>query len=211
MIAKSNLNANGYQYNEYQIVLTPNDNICDNILMLKKEFTEKYKTSETYLKPQMLLVNFIHFQMIEERIVNHLKNISKEYNTFQVKLKNYGSFPSHTIFINVETKQQVQNLVTKLKCIQGLITMDKENKPHYIDDFYLTIARKLLPWQYEKAWLEYNHRHFTGSFVANGFVLLKRKVESSMNGFHPVGSYQVAHRFEFMNSPVMTKQGELFT
>ncbi len=67
---------------------------------------------------------------------------------------------------------------------------------------YITIARKLLPWQYEKGWLEYSHRQFTGRFIADGMLLLKR----------PEGSFawQLVQRFDFMNLPVNTTQGTLF-
>ena len=111
--------------------------------------------------------------MMEERIVNRLKTIAMGYHPFKVELKDYGSFPSHTIFINIESKQQVQNLVKELRPAQRLMTLNKENKPHFIDDPHLTVARKLLPWQYEKGWLEYSHRHFTGRFIADGMLLIK--------------------------------------
>ena len=66
----------------------------------------------------------------------------------------------------------------------------------------MTIARRLLPWQYEKGWLEYSHKHFMGKFIADGMLLLKR----------PVGElkYEIVQRFEFQNLPVNTTQGELF-
>lgn len=69
---------------------------------------------------------------------------------------------------------------------------------------HISVARKLAPWQYEKGWLEYSHRHFTGRFIADGMLLLKR----------PVGekNYQIVKRFEFQNLLIATtKQGELFS
>jgi hypothetical protein len=59
-----------------------------------------------------------------------------------------------------------------------------------------------LPWQYEQGWLDYSHRHFTGRFIADGMLLLKRRVGTK--------AYQIVQRFEFMNLPVTTKQGDLF-
>jgi 2'-5' RNA ligase len=70
-----------------------------------------------------------------------------------VELKDYGSFPSHTIFINVESKQQVQNLSKELRPAQQLMALNKDNKPHFINDPHLTIARKLLPGNTKKAGL----------------------------------------------------------
>jgi hypothetical protein len=80
--------------------------------------------------------------------------------------------------------------------------LNDDNKPHFIMEPHVTIARRLLPWQYEKGWLEYSHKHFTGRFIADAMLLLKR----------PVGElkYEIAQRFEFQNLPVNTTQGELF-
>jgi hypothetical protein len=65
--------------------------------------------------------------------------------------------------------------VRQLKEAQRLLKLNNENKPHFIDDPHLIICRKLKPWQYEQGWLEYAHRQFTGRFIADGMLLLKRE------------------------------------
>ena len=206
-----NFNASAFQYNEYLIVLTPNEHTSDHINSVKKEFSVKFKTSLVSYKPQIIILQFIQFEMIEERLLNHLKNISVCYKSFLIKLNDYGSFPSHTIFINIESQLQVRNLVTQLKSVERILNLDKENKAHFFDHFYISVATKLLPWQYEKAWLEYSKAHFAGSFMVDGLTILKRKVEHFTDHFQPKGSYKFLKRFQFMNSPVTTAQGELFT
>jgi hypothetical protein len=95
--------------------------------------------------------------------------------------------------------------------------LDKDHKPHFIDDPYITIARKLLPFQYEKGWLEYSHKSFTGRFVADGMLLLKRREGSFNDGVSSggwearnTGAWQIVERLSFQNLPVATRQGELF-
>ena len=203
MDTKSLIQIPGYRYNEYLLVLNPHEELRNKIRQVKKEFYDKYKApSALYGKPHITLVNFVQFDMMEERLVNHLKMIAMGYTPFKVELKDYGSFPDHTIFINVATKQQVQNLARELRPAQRLMTLNKDHKPHFIDDPHLAVARKLLPWQYEQGWLEYSNRHFTGRFIADSMLLIKRKVGDK--------AYQIVQRFEFMNLPVTTKQGELF-
>ena len=97
----------------------------------------------------------------------------------------------------------IQNLVKSVRAeTQKLMKLDDEHKPHFILEPHLTIARKLLPWQYEKGWLEYSNKHFTARFIADSMTLLRR----------PAGEmkYHIVERFEFQNMPVTTKQGELF-
>lgn len=193
----------GYRYNEYLLVLSPHEELCNKIKKVKEEFSEKYKSEQAkWGKPNVTLVNFVQFEMMEERIINRLKIIAMGYTPFKVDLKDFGSFPGHTIFINIETKQQVQNLVKEIKPAQQLLKLNKENKPHFIDDPYLAVARKLLPWQYEQGWKDYSQRNFTGRFIADNMLLIKRRVGDK--------AYQVVQRFDFMNLPVTTKQGELF-
>jgi 2'-5' RNA ligase len=193
----------GYRINEYLLVLSPNEELRNRIMQVKKEFFETYKAATAaWGKPHLTLVKFTQIEMLEDRIMSRLKTIAMGYHPVKIELKDFGSFPSHTIFINVITKEPIRNLIKEIKEVQRLMKLDKDNKPHFIDEPHLTIARKLLPWQYEKSWLEYSNRHFTGRFIADGMLLLKRRQGDK--------AWQILQRFEFMNLPVTTKQGELF-
>ena len=194
----------GYRVYEYLLVLSPHEELWNKIVKVKEEFAEKYQSDHArWGKPHLTLVNFVQYNMMEERIISRLKTIAMGYPPFKVELKDFGSFPSHTIYINVVSKVPVQNLIKEIRGEgQRLMKLNDDNKPHFIMEPHLTIARKLQPWQYEKGWLEYSNKHFTGRFIADSMLLLKR----------PVGEmkYQIAERFQFQNLPVTTKQGELF-
>lgn len=194
----------GYRVYEYLLVLSPHQELWNRILKVKEAFAEKYKSDHAkWGKPHITLANFLQYEMMEERLINRLKMLAMGYHPIKVELRDYGSFPSHTIYINVVSKIPVQTLVKEIRSeAQRLMKLNDDNKPHFILEPHLTIARKLQPWQYEKGWLEYSHKHFTGRFIADAMLLLKR----------PIGEkqYQVAQRFEFQNLPVTTKQGMLF-
>lgn len=194
----------GYKYNEYLLVLSPHEELWNKVKKVKEDFSEKYKSEQAkWGKPHVTLANFIQFEMMEEKIVNRLNVIAMGYHPIKVELKDFGSFPSHTIYINITSKLPIQNLVKEIRHeAQRLMKLDNDNKPHFFMEPYITIARKLKPWQYEQGWLEYSNKQFTGRFIANAMLLLKRPVDEKI--------YQVVHRFEFQNLPVNTKQGELF-
>ena len=81
--------------------------------------------------------------------------------------------------------------------------LNDDNKPHFILEPHLTIARKLQPWQYEKGWLEYSNKSFTGRFIADAMLLLRRSMDGK--------GYQIVKRFEFQNLPGTSfMQGNLF-
>ena len=194
----------GYRINEYLLVLSPHEELWNKIIKVKEEFAESYKSDHArWGRPHITLVNFLQYEMMEERLINRLNVVGMALPPFKVELKDFGSFPSHTIFINVTSKVPIQSLVKEVRHeTQRLMKLNDENKPHFILEPHLTIARKLQPWQYEKSWLEYSNKSFTGRFIANEMTLLRR----------PVGDikYKTVRRFKFQNLPVLTKQGELF-
>ena len=194
----------GYRIFEYLLVLNPHEELRSKIMKVRQEFNDEYKVSTALGgKPNIILANFLQYEMIEERLINRLKVVAMGFHPIKVELRDFGSFPSHTIYINVTSKLPVQTLVKEIRHeAQRLMKLNDDNKPHFILEPHLTIARKLQPWQYEKGWLEYSNKNFTGRFIADGMLLLKRPLEEK--------KYQVVQRLEFQNLPVTTRQGELF-
>ena len=194
----------GYKVYEYLLVLNPHEELRNRIMQVKQHFFDKYQAAAAvHGKPHITLVNFLQYEVKEERLLNRLKAIAMGFHPIKVELKDYGSFPSHTIYINVISKLPVQELVKNIrKEAQLLMKLNNDHKPHFILEPYIGIARKLQPWHYEKGWLEYSHKQFTGRFIADGMLLLKR----------PAGElkYQVVQRLQFENLLVATRQGGLF-
>jgi 2'-5' RNA ligase len=196
---------------EYLLILKPNTNVNEKVLQVKEEFSGKFKIPQAkYSYPHVTLVNFLQFKTVENRLLNRLDTIAMGYRPFSVNLKDYGSFPSHTVFINIESKQQIRNLVKELTAARQLMTLNKEKKPHFIDNPHLTVGRSLLPWQYEQSWNEYQHKHFTANFFAESMSLLRRPLAIQSDGKIIPGKYQHIMQFKFMDLPTATKQGELF-
>ena len=194
----------GYRAYEYLLVLNPHEELRTRIMEERNAFNKAYDIKTVIGgKPNLALVSFVQYEMMEERLIARLNTIAMGYHPFKVELKDFGSFPTHTIYINVGSKLPIQGLVKEIrKEAQRLMKLNEENKPHFMLEPHITIGRKLKPWQYEKGWLEYSHKHFTGRFIADAMLLLKRP-----SGTH---KYQVVKRFEFQNLPVTIKQGELF-
>ena len=205
----------GYRVNEYLLVLSPHEELWNRIVKVKTEFSEKYKSDHEdfagqyksdyarWGKPHITLVNFVQYAMLEERIVSRLHNIAMGFPPFKVELKDYGSFPSHTIYINVTSKLPVQNLVKNIRTeSQRLMKLNDDNKPHFIMDPHMTIARKLLPWQYEKGWLEYSNSQFTGRFMADHVLLMRKQMDAK--------KYEVVKRFKLLGQKQTIEQSSLF-
>lgn len=199
-----NFHMPGYRINEYMLVLNPPDDLWQKIIKVKNEFAGKYKNETAkIISPHIALINWVSLELMEDRMIQRLQVIAMGITPFKVELKDYGSFPSHTIFINVVSKVPIQLLVKEIKQAQRLLTLNRENKPHFIETPHISICRKLKSWQYEEGWLEFSNRQFTGRFIADGMLLLKRPAGQKTK-------FQIAKRFEFQNLPVTTRQGNLF-
>lgn len=189
---------------EYLVVLSPHPALWDEITAIKKDFAEKYKCPFAYgTKPHVTLIKFSQRKMMEDRIRLQLRNIINRNSPVKIELKDYGSFPTHTIYINVTSKVPIIHLVKDLKEAQRLMKPDEENKPFFITEPHLTVARKLLPWQYEKAWLAYSHSFFTGRFIADHVLMLRRTAGEK--------KYTLVERFELLGqASAQVRQGLLF-
>ncbi|MBC8032711.1 MAG: 2'-5' RNA ligase family protein [Chitinophagaceae bacterium] len=196
-------NMPGYRFGDYLLVLSPHEDLRERISKQKAEFSKNHGSQVTAAgRPHITLVRFRTWEMMEHKIVNRLKVIAMGHRAFKVNMKDYGSFPSHTIYINILSKLPVQELSRELRVARKLMK-SPDNDPFFITEPHLTIARKLTAAQYEAAWPEYQQKQFTASFIADGMLLIKRREGEK--------AYQIVQRFDFMNLPVNTTQGALFS
>ena len=193
----------GYRTAEYILILSPHESLQEKIMRIKRDILEKYDNGFLVnRKPVLRLARFFSYQMMEEKLINHFKIAGMAMPPFKVMLKDYGTFPNHTLFIKAdESKVALQMLMKDIRSAKRLIR-STEQAPYFSSEFNIPLAIKLTPLQYEEMWQEYRHRQFTGHFIADAMLLLKRR-EGDRN-------YQIAARFEFQNLPVSVKQGELF-
>lgn len=200
---KADIQLPGYKVNEYLLILNPHQDLSSRIVHLKEEFNEKYQRNGYVTKPNISIVKFTQYEVYEQRIKDNLHRIALEMMPVKIELKDYGSFPSHTIFINVTSKVPFQSIVKKVRAeTQKLMKFDDDNKPHFFMEPYFPIAQKIPSQIYDKAWLEYSHRSFTSRFIADGMLLLKR----------PKGEmrYLIVDSFKFENLYVGVSQTSLF-
>ena len=131
---------------EYLLVLQPHQALWNEIKFIKEKFAKDFdcETARRGL-PHITLVRFKQYQATESHIRQALRNSIKTLQPFKIEMKGFGSFPSHTIYINIVSKVQIMNTVKAARQGQRFMKMDKDNKPHFITEPHLTIARKLLP------------------------------------------------------------------
>lgn len=190
-----------YTIAKYLLILNPHEALQHKILSVKQAIKEKYALTSNLSRPHIMLAKFFTWEMMEEKIKHSINGIGMGIAPFKVDLKNCGSFPTHTIYINVTTKNAIQQLVKKIRSAQRLMK-SPDHKPHFMMEPYIAIAQKLTDLQYAQSWPEYAHRHFSGSFIADSMLLLKQKEGER--------KYEIVQRFAFQNLPIRATQGDLF-
>lgn len=189
---------------DYLLLIEPNQDLTDRIRNEKQYFFKQYGAPEAVRgKPHLTLINFVQYEGMEERICKLLRGKALEWAPFFIELSGFGSFPSHTIYMNVVTRSGLQSLVKSIRTDgQALMKTDKQNKAHFILSPHVTIARRLKPWQYEEGWKEYQNKDFSGKFMAREMTLLRRF------GKNP---YELVERFQFNGrGPRLSQQTSMF-
>lgn len=198
---KSNGQMPGYRTNTYRLVLLPHLEFRKKLMKVRKEFAEKYQL-RNYPKAAFLsLVKFDQFAMMESRIIQKLESLTMRQRGFMVEVNGYGSYPDHSIFLNISNSVAIKNLVQQLHTLKPLMN-SVSSKPYFVRDVNFLIGGGLKPWQYENGWKDYQKRHFNGKFIASELLLLKQIPDSP--------NFEVLRSFEFRNIAV-TIQPELFS
>lgn len=186
---------------EYLLVLNPHEALRHKIEKCRQALVEKYQIQQPPVgRPHISLVRFVAREEMEEKIVHRLQLIAMEEKPFVVELHDYGSYPMHAIFIRIANQPKVLQLIKHLKEARRLMKLSGED-PFFIQDPNIALAGRLPRDKYLEAMKEYLHKSFTGRFVADSFLLLKRALHEKR--------YQVAGCFHFECLPV-TAQGDLF-
>ena len=198
-----------YPLYEYLLVLNPHEELRNRITKVKQHLLDHYLMTNglfagsVMVLPTVALASFQQYELVEQRLVNRLNLLAMGYHPMKITLNNFGSFPTHSIYINIGSKLPVQQLVRQIRNdTQKILKVNDDHRPYFMTDPHLTLAWRIPADKYEKIWHEYRQKHFSGSFIADAMLLLKRRIGEK--------KYQVLQRFEFQNLPVTTKQGALF-
>lgn len=200
------LNSNpGYNISEYLLVLRPTGKTCQQIWSFKRDFDRTFHAeTATRTRPHLSLVYFSAYQKNEERIANCLQTIAMGVRPFYVTLENFGCYAwSRTIFINVVTRGSVRSVVNEMKQAKHLLKLKARVLPKYMNDPHVSICREMELLHFKAGWKLYSGLSYSGSFIANNMTLLKQN--------HTNKKCEVVASFPFQSTPMLPKQGDLFS
>ncbi len=199
----TNFHMPGFRHNEYMLVLDLPETLRHKIENARKGMVEKFKIDQPKTgRPHISLARFIVPQMLEEKTLYRMQVIAMGQSPFRIDLKNYAGYPMHSVCIPLENQQPVLQLIEKLKESRQLMKTGGTD-PYFLTDPTIPLLAKLDKKIYLEIMKEYEQRSFTGRFVADSILILKRRVGEK--------KYQIARRFEFQSLQVEARQGLLFS
>ncbi len=172
---------------EYLLVIEMPKPIIEKIEFTRKELLQNYAIAQPPTgKPTIVLARFILPTFKENSIKYMLHNIFCNEEASTIHLKNFGGYPMHCIYINIENQYVILNVIHKIKTIRNSLKMPNES-PYFLQDPIIPIVAKMDKEVYVKAIKIYQQKYFMESFLSDKIVLLKRSIGAD--------KFTIAHHF----------------
>ncbi len=192
----------GKEAHEYLLLLPLPEMLEHKIEKSRRELAEKYRLQQPPMgRPHVSLGRFTATPGAEEKILYRLQCIALAAQPFLVTLQDFGSYPMHSIFIRIANQPRVLQLIRQLQQARPLMKAAGE-APYFVSDPNIVLAGRMPREKYLDAMKEYLHKHFTGRFLAEAFLVLRKGKNEKR--------FQVVKRFSLEHLPVGITQGQLF-
>lgn len=187
---------------EYQLVIDLPACLRLQVEAERRQLTENYGILQPPTgRPAVSLARFKASKMIENKIINKLQELVIKEKAFMIELRDYGSYPMHALYIEIDNQARVLELIKNLKQARRLMKAAGD-EPHFLLDPQIVLAGRLDNDKFIEIMKEYAHKNFAGNFLADSFLLLKRNEQERR--------YEIVKRFEFEKKAVKKPQGLLF-
>lgn len=191
-----------YPVHQYMVIIRPAENIMNRIKTMRQDWKTQFQLQPSQLQGGFfLLARFSQFAMLEQRVKDKIKMIAMEAAPFRVQLKDYTGIPDHSIGTGVVNPAGFKAIVKMLRREQRILKGGGEN-PFFNDHPGLWIATRLQQKQYHEIFNRYKSRHFTGAFIAENMMLLRKAAGQKQ--------WTVLENMPLQNLPVFSQQGMLF-
>ncbi|GGI24941.1 2'-5' RNA ligase family protein [Pedobacter mendelii] len=161
--------------NLFLVCLIPPISIVEDVDEIRNQISEQFDVFESLKRPaHITLCSPLKISSLEQekKFFNALENASY-FKPFTQVLKNFKSFPQHTIYIDVEQSETLMKLQSQIKVELKHIALIS-NKDVIQFTPHLTIAFKdVKPLVYSLIMKEYKDKNFKRTFNVSGFSLYK--------------------------------------
>lgn len=159
----------------YYIAIIPPPHILSYVNEIREYIGEKYNTRAALNQPPHITlippfeIEGDKYDLLITELLTYVNSIT---STLSIKVRDYGSFPSSTLFLNVEPNEDLNNLVNDLS--KALEDADLIKAPELEYHPHMTVAFKdLTEDNYLLAWEEYRDKRIYLEWESTSISLLK--------------------------------------
>jgi 2'-5' RNA ligase len=193
--------ATGNKICEYRLLVPFPSHLQEKINNIRKQLHHRHNLPYPFLLPPSLTILKCHaFEKIEPKLLEKIQNLVLETAPFSVELQNFTSFPTHTIYVEVNSKAPFNEMVKELKKIKWLMNIPGF-EPQFIPEPHLIIAQALKQQKFNFMWRDCENINLQELFIADSLVLVKRTEQQQ--------HYTTLRRMQLQTLPMNVKQGEL--
>ena len=162
---------------EYLLLIEPKGNAEQKTNEIKCVFGRDYKCAMATSKPHITVAYFLLVgRRMEARVLKYLTRFLSSCKPFDLEIDGFDHFLTHTIFLKVNDNDSIKTLVKDIrKKFRKYLMPDEKFPPFFCTTPHLTIARRMAPEQFNKAWPIWQNHELKVSFNVNELVLIKRR------------------------------------
>lgn len=160
--------------NLFLICLIPPATVIDDVDEIRKSISAEYNVFESLKRPaHITLYNPVKISNEQEKRFFKVLEDASYLNTFEQVLKNFKSFPPHTVYIDVEQNDGIMKLQTQIKtALKPLALIPAKEVTKFTP--HLTIAFKDVKVPvYDLIMDAYRDKNFKRTFIVTGFSVYK--------------------------------------
>jgi 2'-5' RNA ligase len=106
----------GYDVYEYFLILSLPPTLQNEVLTLREDFHKSFDTHHKIKgRPSLALALFLQYETMEEKVSRMLQHVASFFPPLEITLKDFGSFPTHSIYIAVDENSAVHSLVKNIR------------------------------------------------------------------------------------------------
>ena len=160
------------QLDEHLLFISPSQQVKDELMVFKKDFHNEYEHIQAIRsKPHITLINFGALNQEQELLIQKINEALSFHYSFDVELKNFAHFGTHTIYAALANPSSVVGLVKSLR--EKLYFLNK--RAFFSLHPHLTIAKGLSEDRFYPAMASFHKKQYSASFHVGSIVLMKRK------------------------------------
>jgi 2'-5' RNA ligase len=161
----------------YFIAILPPPDVCKEIVLIKQEISEKYRSKAALRSPPHITL-YMPFRLKLKKtsaLISLLQEFAQENIQFSIETEHYGAFPPRVIFIKIKENNTLRMLQKELRrhlaLEMGIWNEEFDRRPFYP---HITVGfRDLKKSMFAEAWHDFKKRSFQTSFEVNSISLMK--------------------------------------